>query len=69
MHIHIKIILPNVTSYVMALKTKKVWYVRLIFCLERVKKKCDGVCSTLNLKLRVEQKLQKWYKNWLFKSS
>lgn len=49
MHIHIKIILPNVTSYVMALKTKKVWYVKLIFFLERVKKKCDGVCSTFNL--------------------
>lgn len=39
------------TSYVMALKNKKDWYVGLFFFLERVKKKCDGACSTLNLKV------------------
>lgn len=39
------------TSYVMALKTKKNDMSDYFFFLERVKKKCDGACSTLNLKV------------------
>lgn len=57
MHIHIKIILPNVTSYVMALKTKKVWYVRLIFF--RVKKKCDETMQYIELIIKGWAKIAK----------
>lgn len=66
--IHIKIILPDVTSYVMALKNKKEWYVGLFFFLERVKK--NVMEHAVHWTTLSKSKLHKWYlKNWLFKSS
>lgn len=55
------------TSYVMALKTKKNdMSDYFFFFLERVKKKCDGACSTLNLKVEQNKIAKMIFKTMTF---